>query len=265
VADPQGAAELLVRLAFDKVGVAYRGVAAVAEIDLDLRAGEVVALVGPNGSGKSSLVKAAAGLLPHSGAIRFAQGSRAAARLAYMPQEAARPPALTALETVLLGRLKSLGLRVSDADLAAAEAIMRRLDVARFADRLIGELSGGQRQLVYLAQALVGAPEILLLDEPTSALDLRHALDVLATVRGLCRNEGLAALVVLHDLNAAARFADRIAMLCEGRLIACGAPQETLTAERIAQAFGVEAAIGRAPDGRPTVTPLAACAEQARP
>ena len=250
------------RLRFDKVGVAYRGVAAVTGVDLAIGAGELVALVGPNGSGKSSLTKAAAGLAPHDGAIAFGAGARDAARLAYMPQEAARPPALTALETVLLGRLKRLGLRVTDEDLAAAAAIMRRLDVARFADRLIGELSGGQRQLVYLAQALVGDPQILLLDEPTSALDLRHALDVLATLRGLCRNEGLAAMVVLHDLNAAARFADRIALLHEGRLIACGPPGETLTAARIAQAFDVEAAIGCGPDGRPTVTPLAACASR---
>ena len=245
------------RLAFEGVGVAYGGRAAVAGVDLSVAAGEFVALVGPNGSGKSSLVKAAAGLAAHSGAIRFAAGSRARARLAYMPQEAARPPSLTGFETVLLGRLKRLGLRVREDDLAAVEATMTDLGVGDFASRLIGELSGGQRQLVYLAQALVGEPEILLLDEPTSALDLRHALDVLSSVRALCARRGLATLVVLHDLNAAARFADRVAMLHEGSLAACGAPGEAFTAERLARVFGVEAAIGHGPDGRPTVTPLA--------
>lgn len=129
--------------------------------------------------------------------------------------------------------------------------------VGDFASRLIGELSGGQRQLVYLAQALVGEPEILLLDEPTSALDLRHALDVLASVRALCARRGLATLVVLHDLNAAARFVDRIATLHEGRLVACGAPGEAFTAARVARVFGVEACISEGPDGLLTVTPLA--------
>ncbi|QLP98650.1 MAG: ABC transporter ATP-binding protein [Rhodoblastus sp.] len=118
----------------------------------------------------------------------------------------------------------------------------------------------GQRRLVYLAQALAGEPEILLLDEPTSALDLRHAFDVLATVRALCDRRRLATLVVLHDLNAAARFADRVAMLHQGGLVACGTPREVFTAARLAQVFGVETAIGTGPDGRPTITPLAACA-----
>lgn len=246
------------RMAFAQVGVAYDGRDVVGGVDLDIGAGEFVALVGPNGSGKSSLLRAAAGLAPHRGAIRFAAGSRERARLAYMPQESVRPPALSAFETVLLGRLKRLGLRVGDDDLAAVEATMRELGVADFADRLIGELSGGQRQLVYLAQALVGDPDILLLDEPTSALDLRHALDVLACVRALSARRGLASLVVLHDLNAAARFADRVAMLHQGRLAAFGTARDAFTAARLAEVFGVAAAIGEGPDGRPTVTPLAA-------
>ncbi|QLP96439.1 MAG: ABC transporter ATP-binding protein [Rhodoblastus sp.] len=124
MADPALAAKLLVRLAFERTGVAYAGRSAVRGVDLAIAAGEFVALVGANGSGKSSLVKAAAGVTAHEGAIRFAAGSRKAARLAYMPQEAARPPALTALETVLLGRLKRLGFCVADADLAVAEATM---------------------------------------------------------------------------------------------------------------------------------------------
>ena len=241
------------RLVFEKVGVAYGATRVVAGVDLVIEAGEVVALVGPNGSGKSSLVRAAAGLTRHDGAVRFEGGTR----IGYMPQEEGRRPALTALEVVLLGRIRGLGFRVPDAELAAAEAMMGELGVARFAERLVGELSGGQRQLVYLAQALVAEPEALLLDEPTSALDLRHQMDVLATVRRMARARGLACLIVLHDLNAAARFADRIALLHEGRLACCAPPDEALTAARIATVFGVEAAIGRAPDGRPTVTPLA--------
>ncbi|MBL8589767.1 MAG: ABC transporter ATP-binding protein [Methylobacteriaceae bacterium] len=246
------------RLAFEKVGVGYDGRRVVAGVDLTIDDGEVVALIGPNGSGKSSLVRAAAGLLAHDGAIRFGAGPRAAARIGYMPQDEGRRPALTALEVVLLGRMRGLGFRVADADLDAAEAMMAELAIAGFAERLVGELSGGQRQLVYLAQALVAEPDALLLDEPTSALDMRHQLDVLASVRRLTRSRGLACLLVLHDLNAAARFSDRIAVLHEGRLACCAPPEEALTAARIAEVFGVEAAIGRAPDGRPTVTPLAA-------
>jgi iron complex transport system ATP-binding protein len=247
----------LVRLAFENVGVGYGGKTILSGVDFAVAPGEFVALIGPNGSGKSSLARAAAGLLRHDGAIRFGQGPNGAARLAYMPQSEGRPPALTALEVVLLGRLRRLGLRVADADLAAAEAVMRELRVQDFSERFVGELSGGQRQLVYLAQALVGDPDLLLLDEPTSALDLRHQLDVLSILRGLCAARGLSVLAILHDLNAAARFADRIALLHQGTLAICGTPEACLTRDRIAEVFGVEAAIGRAPDGRPTVTPLA--------
>lgn len=246
------------RLAFEKVGVGYGGRAVLSGVDLAIGAGEFVALIGPNGSGKSSLMRAAAGLARHEGAIRLGRGANGPARLAYMPQSEGRPPALTALEVVLLGRVRHLGLRVADADLAVAEATMRELGVDVFADRYVGELSGGQRQLVYLAQALVAQPDALLLDEPTSALDMRHQLSVLSTLRDLCATRGLAVLVILHDLNAAARFADRIALLHSGRIAVCGSPREALTVARIEMAFGVTAAIGESPDGRPTVTPLAA-------
>jgi iron complex transport system ATP-binding protein len=248
----------LVRLAFEKVGVRYGARRVVGDVDLEVGRGEFLALVGANGSGKSSLARAAAGLQRHDGRVLRQGEDGAPARLSYMPQSEGRPPALRALEVVLLGRLGRLGLKVSDVDLAAAVAAMAELRIEALADAYVGELSGGQRQLVHLAQALASDPDILILDEPTSALDLRHQLDVLTILRDLCVRRGLCVLAILHDLNAAARFADRVAMIAQGTLRVCAEPRAALTREHLAAAFGVETAIGEGPDGRPTITPLRA-------
>ncbi|EFH09782.1 ABC transporter ATP-binding protein [Pseudoroseomonas cervicalis] len=221
-------------------------------LDLAVAPGEVVALLGPNGSGKSSLLRALAGLLPHGGR------RVAPARTGYMPQDqGATGGALSVLEVVLLGRLRQLGAVVAEADLLAAAAALEEIGIAALAERPLAALSGGQRQMVFLAQLLAGAPEALLLDEPTSALDIRHGLHVLQLVRRLARARGLPALVVLHDLNAAARCADRIAVLREGRLLCCDAPAAVLTPALVETVFGVVAEIRPARDGLPCVIPLA--------
>ncbi len=244
------------------VGVRYGAVPALAAISLIALASEVLVLVGPNGSGKSSLVRSVAGIQRHDGQVGFAdpQGPRprSSVRIGYVPQDIGSRTALTVTETVLLGRIGQLGLRVSDADLDAVKAVLASLDVLHLAARHLGELSGGQRQLVFLAQALAAEPDVLLLDEPTSALDVRHQLEVLEIVRSITAERGLATVVVLHDLNAAARFADRIAVLDGGRLYGTGAPAATLTAAMLGDVFGIEAHVAVHGDGRPSVTPLRA-------
>jgi len=159
---------------------------------------------------------------------------------------------------VLLGRMRSLGLRVAAEDLAAAEAAMTEIGVIGLAHRRIGTLSGGQRQLVFIAQVLAGNPRALLLDEPTSALDIAHQLGVLALLRDISRKRGLTTIAVLHDLNAAARFADRLALFRDGRLVGLGLPADMLTAQHLAQVFDVEVAIDAGSDGHPSVLPLRA-------
>jgi iron complex transport system ATP-binding protein len=246
------------RLSLDGLSVRYRGHVALDAVVLDARGGEVLALIGPNGAGKSSLLRAVAGLQRHGGTVRI-EGARAGA-VGFLPQDHGARAALTVMETVLLGRRRALGWRVPEEELARAGDALRRLGIAALAGRLLGELSGGQRQLVMLAQVLVAEPAVLLLDEPTSALDIRHAVSLLTLVRELTAAAGLVTLVAIHDLNAAARFADRVALLKDGRLVADGAPREVLTEARIAEAYGVAAHVHAAPDGHIAISPCRALA-----
>ena len=137
---------------------------------------------------------------------------------------------------------------------------MAELGITSLGPRHLGELSGGQRQLVFLAQVLAGSPGALLLDEPTSALDIAHQLQVLSLLSAATARRGLTTIAVLHDLNAAARFAGRLALLHEGRVLAIGTPDQVLTSGLLRTAYGVEAAILPGPDGQPIVLPLRATA-----
>ena len=224
-------------------------------IDLAAARGRILGIVGPNGSGKSTLIKALAGLLRHEGDILFGGTLLRPRSIGYMPQDLQTPQALTVLDVVLLGRLGQLGLRVHDDDLDAVRSALRALDIEALAGRYLGELSGGQRQMVFLAQALVSQPSVLLLDEPISALDVRHQLDVLQVVRAMTRERQLVTVVVLHDLQAASRFCDDIVLLCDGRVLANGTPTQVLTVAHIAQAFGVESELLTCRDGTPVLVP----------
>ena len=243
------------RLEASNVNVRYGSHDAVAQVNLVAEPGEILAILGPNGSGKSTLLRALAGVQRYAGTISWA-GQQT--DIGYMAQDIASRAVLTAFEVVLLGRMRSLGLRVAAEDLAAAEAAMTEIGVAEIAHRRIGTLSGGQRQLVFIAQVLAGNPRALLLDEPTSALDIAHQLGVLALLRDISRKRGLTTIAVLHDLNAAARFADRLALLRDGRLVGLGRPADMLTAQYLAEVFDVDVAIDAGSDGHPVVLPLRA-------
>jgi iron complex transport system ATP-binding protein len=254
-----------VRLAVENLGVLYGDVPALSGIRLEAVWGTVTAIVGPNGAGKSTLLRAVAGLVPATGRVGF-DGIEAPARtrrlrsgeVGFLPQDVTAQPALTVFEVVLLGRLGTLGLRVGPGDLEAARTALTDLGIIRLAHRYVGELSGGQRQLVYLAQVLVRGPRLLLLDEPTSALDLRNQLEILQLVRRETDARGLTTLLAIHDLNAAARFADRILVLHDGRCWSDGPPVLTLTPDMLAEVYGVEAEVRAGPDGFPTVTVMRA-------
>ncbi len=222
-----------------------------------IRPGETVALLGPNAAGKSTLLRALAGLAPATGSIRLdgaelndlPLADRAKA-VTYMPQTLPKGVALTVLETVIGALEASPTGQAGGGDSAErAMAVLGRVGIDALAMRGIDELSGGQRQLAALAQALVRSPRLLLLDEPTSALDLNHQVRVLDLVRSLVRERGMIAMLVLHDLQAAARVSDRVVVLSDGRVTAVGAPEEAITPGVLADVWRVQARIDRCDRG----------------
>lgn len=231
----------------DSMSIHHGATQVLTGVNLPVHPRQITGLIGPNGVGKSSLLKAIAGILPCTGALaENGMALHASDRrdvVAYMPQDSSAGSSLTLLEVVLLGRLGSLGLRVSTELVNAAEAILNDFGLRHLSDRTLDAVSGGQRQLTYLAQAVFREPRILLLDEPTAALDLRHQLLVFETLRQLAEDKKIAVVVALHDLSLAAQFCDQVACLCDGVLDAVGPPHDVLTAERLSRVYGIEVEI----------------------
>jgi iron complex transport system ATP-binding protein len=211
-------------------------------VTLEVPAGGWTILIGPNGAGKSTLLRAVAGLVEHGGTITVAGrdlralAPRPRARLlASVPQSPLLPPDMTVAEYVLLGRTPHVGMlgRIGAADREAAAAASERLDLGSLADRRLTELSGGERQRAVLARAVAQDAPVLLLDEPTTALDVGRQQEVLELVGELRAERGLTVLGAMHDLTLAGQYADRLALLDHGRLVAHGRPAEVLTEQRI--------------------------------
>ena len=248
------------------VSFAFGRRAVLDGVSLALERGELLGLIGPNGSGKTTLVRILAGLLaPAAGTVRLDgrplqayRRGELARRLAVVPQDVAIDFPFTALEVVLMGRAPYLGaLGFPGAhDLAVARAAMARLDVADLAARPLDRLSGGERQRVILARALAQEPDVLLLDEPTTHLDLRHQAGVHDVVRMLGRERGVGTVSVLHDLNLAAMYCDRLALLARGRIVAVGPPAAVLTAETLGAAYATEVYVSWNETTGPVVLPV---------
>ena len=222
---------------------------ALREVSLEVARGEWVALIGANGAGKTTLLRAVCGLVPFTGEIAVdglvvgtARRREVARHLALVPQIPHTPPGMTVGEYVLLGRTPHIGYLASEtrADRAAAEKALRQLALVRFAARPLGSLSGGELQRVVLARALAQEAPVLLLDEPTSALDLGRQQEALELVEELRREVELTVICAMHDLTLAGQYADRLARLDLGRLVASGPPQELLTEEVIATYYGAQ-------------------------
>jgi iron complex transport system ATP-binding protein len=215
-------------------------------VSLEIPRGGWTTLIGPNGAGKSSLLRAVAGLVPYTGTIsvggedvRAVAARRRARLLASVPQSPLLPPDMTVGEYVLLGRTAHLGLlgRAGAADHRAAAAAAERLDLGGLAGRRLDALSGGERQRAVLARAIAQAAPVLLLDEPTAALDVGRQQEVLELVGELRAERGLTVLAAMHDLTLAGQYAERLALLDGGRVVAHGPPAEVLTEERIARHY----------------------------
>lgn len=231
------------------LSVAYGSHLALQDVDLHVAAGEVLAVIGPNGAGKSTLIRAVSGVLAaRSGRIRIndqplqdLSPAQRARYLAVVPQARALPAAFTVYQTVLLGRTPHLGWmgKSSDADHERVRWALARTCTEAMADRPVGELSGGEQQRVLLARALVQDTPALLLDEPTTYLDLQHQAGLLNLVRELATEKNLAVLLVLHDLNLASLYADRVALLVDGRIHTSGHPTTVLTSANLSDVFHV--------------------------
>lgn len=242
------------------INVSYGVAPIILDFCAQFPAGQVTALIGCNGAGKSTLFKALAGLTPMTGHLALAGAplslSERRQRVAYMPQDVGATSSLTVLEVILLGRLGSLGMRVPRSLVEEAISSLTVFGLAPLHTRTLDEISGGQRQLVYLAQALFRAPRVLLLDEPTAALDLRHQLLVLERVRSYAAESQSSVAIAMHDLTLAAQFSDRIIGLKNGRVVASGYPEDVLTPENLQVMYGIKADVSRSPFGRIQVTPL---------
>jgi len=243
-------------LAISHVSAAYDGRPALSDVSLTAAAGQIIGLIGPNGAGKSTLLRVLSGTLaPSSGSahigpldlVRMPAPERAR-RVAVVPQLARLPEGFTVAEVVLMGRAPHLprfgGERARD--YAIARQAMRRTDTWDLAERRACELSGGEQQRVLLARALAQEPEVLLLDEATAHLDLKHQIATLDFVRRLAQS-GLVVVAALHDLNLAALYADRLALLGGGRLLAYDTPARVLTPGWLRAAYDVEAIVSAHP------------------
>ena len=251
-------------LAFKDVTVRYGKRDVVREFRAIVASGGWLGLIGPNGAGKSSLLRAAVGLVDHAGdvtvddvSLSLRSRSRRAALLAYVPQDPLLPFDMSALEYVLLGRSPFISYFGSETrhDRAMAHDVLGRLDLEGFADRRLGELSGGEQQRLVIARALATEAPILLLDEPTSALDIGHQQQALELVARLRRDHGLTVVSAMHDLTLAGMYADHLALMHEGSVVAYGPAADVLRPETLAEFYGVRVTVHREPDGTVVVIP----------
>jgi iron complex transport system ATP-binding protein len=249
----------------ERVTVRLGGRDVVEDVSLRVEPGSWLTLIGPNGAGKTSLLGAISGLLDAEGRIvldggeRGELGSRQLGRLlAIVPQDPLIPPDMPVGEFVLLGRTPYVGYfgRLGRADRRAAEKAVARLGLADLAGRRLGTLSGGERQRAVLARALAQQAPVLLLDEPTAALDIGRQQEVLELLAGLHAERGLTVLAAMHDLTLACQYADRLALIDGGRLVACGEPAEVLSEAAIARHYRATVRVTELGEDGPVVVPV---------
>jgi len=245
------------------LGARYGPTPVLAGLSFTVAPGQAWVVLGPNGAGKSTLVRLAMGLqAPAAGTLSLCghpvaslSPARLAELAAWVPQSTPDDTAFTALEVVLMGATARRGpwALAGEAEVARARQALAEVDAGHLEHRPLDRVSGGERRRVWLARALVQSPRLLVLDEPTAFLDVRHQVETLQVVRRRTREDGLAALVVLHDANLAARFATHALLLRGGQVLACGPAAEVLTEERLSTLYGLP--LGAPAPGEPVFLP----------
>ena len=260
-------------LAIEELSFSYGANRVLTGISIqDAAPGEIMAAIGPNAAGKTTLFRCIAGLLKPEGRI-FLDGQELkhlkkediTKHVSYLPQESPVNAVLTVFEAVLLARQHTTSWRVGRDDLAGVSQVLEDLEIEDLAMRYLNELSGGQKQMVSIAQSLVREPKVLLMDEPTSSLDLQHQLEVLELIKQVTVERGITTLIALHDLNLAARYADQFLVLKTGTIYAKGNAASVLTPETLRDVYGVNATVHVDGDGIPQLTPISSVRSRRKP
>ncbi|MGO3658872.1 MAG: ABC transporter ATP-binding protein [Corynebacterium casei] len=254
-------------LSASEVSVGYGERSVIEKLSVDIKRGAVTSIVGPNGCGKSTLLRAMARLLnPSHGEIVLDGKSihdiptrKLATKLGLLPQTPIAPDGIVVADLVGRGRTPHQGVlgRWSQQDYDIVAESLETTGISDLAERSIDELSGGQRQRVWIAMALAQRTDTLLLDEPTTYLDVKHQLDVLDLLTELNRDRGTTIVMVLHDLNLAARYSDELVAVSKGKVFAHGHPREVITKENVKSVFGIDSVIINDPvSDHPAVMPI---------
>jgi iron complex transport system ATP-binding protein len=247
-------------LKVNEIVFGYSSVPILDKVMLELDCSEVIGIVGPNGAGKSTLIRCINKILkPQEGTVTLdgrdindMSRMEISRRLGYVPQNSSNTFPATVFDTILMGRRPHSGWRSSRDDVKKVLDTLRLVGIEKLAMRDFNELSGGQQQKVILARALVQEADILLLDEPTSNLDVKQQLETMEIVRSMVAEKGISAILAIHDLNLAAKYADRIVMLKDGRIYDVGEPFSVFTGENIRDVYGVEAEV-KEDEGKPYI------------
>lgn len=241
----------------------YGSESVLKDVSFSAKPGETTVIIGANGAGKTTLLKCIAGLQKSCGDIllhgengREISREKLSKTLGFLDQNNICEASLSVFEVILLGRLQTLSFRVNRQDVDSVTAVMNLLNIGQFSDRNISELSGGQRQLVFIAQTLVKNPEILILDEPTSALDLHHQFKLLEFLKKITAESSYTTLITLHHLDIAAKYADHIVVINDGCVYQEGTPNEVFTEKMLRDVYKVDAEVYTDSQGKKHVIPV---------
>ena len=246
----------------ESINFSYNSTPVLHDVSIVLKPG-ITAIIGPNAAGKSTLfrclnrtLKPEGQVLLNGKSIKDYKPVELAGYISYLPQNLSTRAVLTVFEMVLMGRLNQLGWFINREDTRYTEQLLDEFGLSNLSSRYVSELSGGQFQLVAIAQALAREPSVLLLDEPSTSLDLNHQFEIFSLIKKLTVARGICTAMSIHDINMAARIADVIYVLESGRIINSGPPESVLTEELIASVYNVRACVGLDDDGRLLITPM---------